>query len=74
MNGGIITNPQGLKGSLSCPKYNEICELKNSEICENMFDCINENFSRDYIYDDFDFSHILKYKFLFFVILFIIII
>ena len=74
MNGGIITNPQGLKGSLSCPKYNEICELKNSEICENMFDCINENFSRDYIYDDFDFSNILKYKFLFFVILFIIII
>ena len=74
IDGGIITNPQGLKGKLSCPKYNEICELKNNEICADMFDCINENFSREYTYDDFDFSHMLNYKVLFFVILFIIII
>ena len=74
MDGKTITDPQGLKGSISCPKYNEICELKNNETCANMFDCINVNFAREYIYDDFDFSHILNYKVLFFVILFIIII
>ena len=74
MDGEIVTNPQGLKGKLSCPKYDEICESKNTEICTDVFDCMNENFAREYIYDDFDFSHFLNYKFLFFVILFIIII
>ena len=73
MDGGIVSDPQGFKGNLSCPKYHEICEFKNSEICTDMFDCINENFSRNYTYDDFDSSYFIKYKFLLFSILFIII-
>ena len=72
--GEIISNPQGFKGNLSCPKYTEICELKNSETCTDMFDCIYKNFSRNYTYDDFNFSHFLNFKLLFFSILFIIII
>ena len=72
--GVIISNPQGFKGNLSCPKYTDICELQNNETCTDMFDCIYKNFSRNYTYDDFNFSHFLNFKFLFFSILFIIII
>ena len=39
-NGGILDNPNGIKGQLKCPDYNTIC---TSNIwCNELFDCIEQ--------------------------------
>ena len=72
-NTSILTNPEGFKGNLSCPKYEEICEKNSSKICTDMFDCIKDDFKREYIYDDnFCKSFQQHLIFIFFLFIFII--
>ena len=72
-NGGNISiaNSTGLKGYLICPKYNDICFDTINETCNDMFDCINDKFGRNYTYDD-DFGYFLFYKYFYsFLLIFI---
>ena len=46
--GGIIYNPSGFKGSIECPKYNDICSSNNNTIiCNDMYNCFTELAKRD---------------------------
>ena len=50
--GGIIESPSGFKGSIQCPKYEDICSSKNNIICNEMFDCLTKEAEKDnYRYD-----------------------
>ena len=64
-DGGVISNPIGLFGTLTCPKYTEICSENNDFICRDMLDCINETFARDYIIHGEDFSELIRFNMLF---------
>ena len=48
-NGGIINvdNVSGYKGTITCPKYIDICDFKNNTICNEMFDCIENHIETD---------------------------
>ena len=71
-DGGIIFVEE-FKGNLTCPPYNEICENNSSEICKDMFDCFDEKFRRDYVFDD-EISGFIELNLIFFMTLFIFII
>ena len=74
INGGnISSNITGLNGYLICPKYNDICFNYTNKTCNDMFDCINDEFKRDYIYDDNDFGSFLFYQYIYIILLFFII-
>ena len=52
-SGGDI-NIDGYKGSITCPKFEEICSFDNNVLCNEMFDCLNkkvETASNSYEYD-----------------------
>ena len=72
-NGSILYNPEGFKGNISCPKYDEICEKNSSKLCNDMFDCIKDDFKREYIYDD-DSCELFQLHLIFIFFLFIFII
>ena len=38
-NGGSQT-PDGFKGSIECPKYNDICSFNDNIMCNEMFNCL----------------------------------
>ena len=40
-----MSNPEGLKGYLSCPDYNMVCT--SDKWCNNMFDCIDQQSESD---------------------------
>ena len=48
-NGGILSAPNGLKGSITCPEYNDICGMESDDdsICNEMFDCIHKKVETD---------------------------
>ena len=70
--GGVIQNPEGLNGTLICPKYNEICQEEIPDICRDMFDCINENYAREYTFGDDNSNKLIECHLLhIFIILFI---
>ena len=39
--GGEI-NPTGFKGELKCPKYSDICNFKDTKICNEIFECLKK--------------------------------
>ena len=41
-NGGNINNPSGFKGYINCPKYYDICDAEDNEVCNDMFDCLSK--------------------------------
>ena len=45
--GGIISNPSGFKGSIVCPKYNDICSSNNGIVCNDMYNCFTEFAKKD---------------------------
>ena len=58
-DGGIIYNPLGFKGSIECPKYNDICFSNESQICNEMFSCFTklakkDNYSNDILAYNFE--------------------
>ena len=71
-NGGNITNLTEFNGNIICPNYNEICLDNNNDTCNDMFDCINEKFQRNYTFDDNDFGCFLYYNYLYFFSIFLI--
>ena len=51
IEGGIINDPQGFKGKVSCPDYNSICTSQNW--CNDPIDCIEKKIVADessYVY------------------------
>ena len=56
-SGGIISNPSGYKGTITCPKYIDICDFKDNVMCNEMFDCLTRKVEADedsYMYDSND--------------------
>ena len=47
--GGIVKEPEGFKGNISCPEYSDICGMDSEDdsICNEMFDCINKKIETD---------------------------
>ena len=37
----------GYKGSITCPKFEEICSFDNNVLCNEMFDCLNKKVETD---------------------------
>ena len=61
-SGGNITL-SGFIGTITCPKYIDICDFKDNKICNEMIDCLNKNVMVDedtynYDPDDEDFTMI----------------
>ena len=53
-NGGTVNNPSGFKGSITCPKYTDICDAENNSVCNDAFDCLTNKVEADensYEYD-----------------------
>ena len=46
-NGGNITNPSGFKGTITCPKYTEICDFEGNIMCNSLFDCLSKKVKTD---------------------------
>ena len=46
-NGGILSDPPGFKGSIECPKYDDICSSNNSLICNDIYSCLKESADKD---------------------------
>ena len=46
-SGGNITNLDGFKGHIICPKYADICDFKDNKMCNEMFDCLNKKVKLD---------------------------
>lgn len=40
-DGGNIT-PSGFKGYINCPKYYDICDAEDNEVCSDMFECLSK--------------------------------
>ena len=56
-SGGNITNIEGFKGNIICPKYIDICDFKSNNICNEMFECLSKKVQSDedsYMYDPTD--------------------
>ena len=52
-NGGDLT-PSGFKGSVTCPKYTDICDAEDNNVCNDLFDCLTKQVEADedsYEYD-----------------------
>lgn len=52
-NGGNITN-SNFQGVITCPKYTDICDAEDNEICNSSFDCLTKEVEADddsYEYD-----------------------
>ena len=52
-NGGDLT-PTGFKGSITCPKYTDICDDEDNNVCNDLFDCLTKGVEADedsYEYD-----------------------
>ena len=47
-SGGIVNDPNGFKGSINCPKYIDICDSKDNNLCNEMFDCLSKGVETDY--------------------------
>ena len=57
--GGIINNPYGLKGSIECPKYSDICNSNDNIVCNDIYSCIDmmakkDNFNYKVSYYDYE--------------------
>ena len=53
-NGGNITVPYDYKGVITCPKYTDICDGEDNEVCNSSFDCLSNEVEADqdsYEYD-----------------------
>jgi hypothetical protein len=75
--GGLVSNIDGLKGSIECPKYSDICSSNDNLICNGMFDCFtklanknNYNYQTSYydysgrtydLYDDYYYDYFDEY-------------
>ena len=67
--GGVITT-NGFKGEIKCPKYSEICDFKDKEICNEIFECLKKE--NDFLIEENEASNkksqnsesIIKYKYL----------
>jgi len=46
-SGGILNNPSGLKGSIECPKYVQICDFESNNMCNDPFDCLSKQSKTD---------------------------
>ena len=44
--GGSVSAPSGLKGTIDCPAYNELCP-SNNVICNDMYTCLTLNAKKD---------------------------
>ena len=45
--GGVIDNVKGYKGSIECPKYNDICNVKDNTVCNDIYSCFNKLATKD---------------------------
>ena len=45
-DGGSVSAPSGLKGTIDCPAYNELCP-SNNVICNDMYTCLTLNAKKD---------------------------
>ena len=45
-SGGSVSAPSGLKGTIDCPAYNELC-LSNDVICNDIYTCLTQNAKKD---------------------------
>ncbi len=55
-SGGTMT-VDGFSGSITCPKYSEICDFKKNVVCNEMFDCLSKKVEVDpdsYEFDEDD--------------------
>ena len=62
--GGRVESPIGFKGSVECPKYDDICSLSNNIICNEMFDCLKklaDNDGYDYSGDNKNYGYSQAY-------------
>ena len=53
--GKHFINPEGFKGEINCPKYDEICS--STELCNDMFDCFDKQsktYSSTFYYNNID--------------------
>ena len=39
---GGVNNPIGFKGEINCPRYSDICNFKDNEICTEIFECLKK--------------------------------
>ena len=56
-SGGNINNPSGFKGTITCPKYIDICSFKDNVMCSGLYDCLDKKVGSDpdsYTYDPDD--------------------
>jgi len=53
-SGGYVSDPSGFKGRIYCPKYIDICDSKDNNICNEMFDCLSKGVETDYDSYEFD--------------------
>lgn len=44
--GGILT-PSGFKGQVKCPKYLDICNFKDDKVCNEIFECLKKEESKE---------------------------
>ena len=45
--GGTQTDPSGLKGSIECPAYSELCTSSDGILCNEMFTCFTKSANND---------------------------
>ena len=44
--GGSVTAPSGLKGTIDCPAYSELCPI-NNVMCNDMYTCLTQHAKKD---------------------------
>ena len=57
-NGGEYA-PSGFKGSIECPKYDDLCNTNDDTVCNEMFDCLTKEAEKNNYYykvDYYDYS------------------
>ena len=57
--GGLIDNISGFKGSINCPKYSDICNVKDNIVCNDIYSCFNklakkENYEYRISYNEYE--------------------
>ena len=53
-NGGNITNPSGFTGVITCPKYTDICDGEDNQLCNSAYDCLTNEVEADDDSYDYD--------------------
>lgn len=69
-NGGNLSF-DGFKGELNCPKYSDICDFKNNDMCNEMFDCISNRFDKKESMESDSLGKFIKYNFFVYLMLLI---